>query len=38
VYDRFIASDHTPAEVYAGLLTGMVSMLAAVKAESLLGG
>jgi hypothetical protein len=35
---RFIASDHTPAEVYAGLLTGMVSMLAAVKAESLLGG
>jgi hypothetical protein len=26
---RFIASDHTPAEIYGGLVAGAVSMLAA---------
>lgn len=35
---RFIASDHTPGEVYAGLFAGMVSMLIAIKAEALLAG
>lgn len=30
---RFIVSDHTPAEVYAGLVTGIASMLVAIKIE-----
>lgn len=35
---RFIVSDHTPAEIYGGLLTGVVSMLLAVQAERWLNG
>lgn len=35
---RFIASDHTPGEVYAGLSAGVASMLIAIKAESVLAG
>ncbi|MBL7732564.1 MAG: hypothetical protein JNM88_15415 [Chitinophagaceae bacterium] len=35
---RFIISDHTPAEVYAGIITGMASMLIAVKVETVLAG
>lgn len=31
---RFIVSDHTPAEVYIGLFTGIVSMLIAMKLEN----
>jgi hypothetical protein len=31
---RFIVSDHTPFEVYAGLITGIVSMLLASKLET----
>lgn len=34
---RFIVSDHTPAEVYTGLVTGIVSMLVGYQAERLLG-
>lgn len=33
---RFIVSDHTPAEIYGGLLTGIVSMLLGIQLESLL--
>ncbi|RYY53884.1 MAG: hypothetical protein EOO09_16410 [Chitinophagaceae bacterium] len=33
---RMIASDHTPREIYTGLLTGILSMLLAVWADSIL--
>jgi hypothetical protein len=34
---RFIVSDHTPAEVYTGLVAGIVSMLVGYQAEKILG-
>lgn len=34
---RFIVSDHNPAEVYAGLAVGIISMLAGYQAEQVLG-